>query len=95
VTAETDFFDTIVVRHLLSEDEAKANRAEALLAAGGTISAQVLNEFVSVARRKLGCDWTEVRDILDTIRALCPVQPLTVETGLLPRSAARHSMAKS
>jgi hypothetical protein len=31
-----------------------------------------------VARRKLGCDRAEVRDILETLRALCPVQPLTV-----------------
>ncbi|NJO55802.1 MAG: PIN domain-containing protein [Rhodospirillales bacterium] len=32
-----------------------------------------------MARRKLGCDWAEVRDILETLRALCPVRPLTVE----------------
>jgi predicted nucleic acid-binding protein len=93
VTAETDFFDTNVVLYLLSEDETKANRAEALIAAGGTISVQVLNEFVSVARRKLGCDWTEVRDILETLRALCPVQPLTVEVHDLGlRLAERYGL---
>ncbi|UHD15903.1 PIN domain-containing protein [Thiocapsa bogorovii] len=94
MTTETDFFDTNVVLYLLSEDEIKANRAEALLAAGGTISVQVLNEFVSVARRKLGCDWAEVRDILETIRALCPVQPLTIEVHDLGlRLAERYGLA--
>ena len=48
-----DFFDTNVVLHLLSADTAKADRAEELLALGGTISVQVLNEFVAVASRKL------------------------------------------
>jgi predicted nucleic acid-binding protein len=93
VTAETDFFDTNVVLNLLSEDETKANRVEALVAAGGTISVQVLNEFVSVARRKLGCDWAEVRDILETLSALCPVQPLTVEVHDLGlRLAERYGL---
>ena len=40
-----DFFDTNVVLYLLSADAAKADRAEELLAIGGTISVQVLNEF--------------------------------------------------
>ncbi len=93
MTAETDFLDTNVVLYLLSEDETKANRAEALLEAGGTISVQVLNEFVSVARRKLGCDWTEVRDILETLRALCSVQPLTVGVHALGlRLAERYAL---
>ena len=47
------FFDTNVVVYLLSDDPRRANRAEALLAQGGVVSVQVLNEFVSVAVRKL------------------------------------------
>ncbi len=43
------FFDTNVVLYLLSGDRAKADRAETLLAKGGTISVQVLNEFAAVA----------------------------------------------
>ena len=35
----------------VSDDMAKADRAEALLAAGGVISVQVLNEFVRPLRR--------------------------------------------
>ena len=47
------FFDTNVLLYLLSKDTAKADRAEILLASGGVISVQVLNEFASVASRKL------------------------------------------
>ena len=48
------FFDTHVLLYLLSGDAAQADRAEAVLALGGTISVQVLNEFAAVASRKLG-----------------------------------------
>lgn len=74
------FFDTNVVFCLLSADAAKADRAEALLAGGGTVSVQVLNEFASVASRKLGLSWAEIREVLATVRAVCDVRPLAVET---------------
>ena len=47
------FFDTKTLLYLLSPDIAKADRAASLVKTGGTISVQVLNEFASVARRKL------------------------------------------
>lgn len=75
-----DFFDTNVVLYLLSADTAKADRAEDLLAIGGTISVQVLNEFVAVAARKLRMSWIEIREVLAQIRAACVVEPLTIET---------------
>lgn len=74
------FFDTHVVLYLLSADTAKADRAEELLAQGGTISVQVLNEFVAVATRKLRMPLTEVREVLEQIRAVCAVEPVTIET---------------
>jgi predicted nucleic acid-binding protein len=80
MSATEAFFDTNVVLYLLSEDTAKADRAEDLLAAGGTISVQVLNEFAAVARRKLRMSWPEVREALAPIRAVCTVEPLSVET---------------
>ncbi len=46
------FFDSNVLIYLLSDDQAKASRAEELLGRGGTISVQVLNEITNVARRK-------------------------------------------
>jgi predicted nucleic acid-binding protein len=74
------FFDTNVLLYLLSEDNRKADRAEAIVAMGGVISVQVLNEFASVASRKLGMPYSEIRDALRTIRALCHIQPVTVDT---------------
>ena len=74
------FFDTNVVLYLLSADPAKADRAEELLASGGAISVQVLNEFVAVATRKLHMSWIEIREVLAQVRAVCVVKPLTIET---------------
>lgn len=80
MSAGEDFFDTNVLLYLLSADAAKADRAEELLALGGTISVQVLNEFVAVASRKLRMSWIEIREVLAQIRAVCPVVPMGVET---------------
>jgi predicted nucleic acid-binding protein len=79
------FFDTNVLLYIASGDPAKADRAEELIGAGGTISVQVLNEIANVARRKMGLSWTETRAFLSTMRSLLPVHPLTIEihqTGL-------------
>ena len=80
------FFDTNVVLYLASGDAAKAERAEALIGEGGTISVQVLNEIASVARRKMHLTWAETRAFLSTMHQLLPVEPMTIathETGLL------------
>ena len=53
MSAET-FLDTNVLVYAVVKDDPRAAIAEQLLAQGGAISVQVLNEFVSVARRKLG-----------------------------------------
>jgi predicted nucleic acid-binding protein len=74
------FFDTSVLLYLLSDDTDKADRIENLLSARGIVSVQVLNEFAVVALRKLKMPLNEVREILDTIRAVCAVEPLTIET---------------
>ena len=80
-----NFFDTNVLVYIASGDSVKADRAEELIGAGGTISVQVLNEITNVARRKMGMSWTETHRFLAMIRALLPVQPTTIEiheTGL-------------
>ena len=74
------FFDANVLLYLLSEEEDKANIAEALLAKGGVISVQVFNEFTSVAFRKLKMPYSEIGEVLETVRMVCEVQDLTVET---------------
>jgi len=74
------FFDTSVLLYLLSDDTAKADRIETLLSARGVVSVQVLNEFAVVALRKLKMPLNEVREILDTIRAVCAIEPISVAT---------------
>lgn len=74
------FFDTNVVLYLLSGDTVKADQAEELLAIGGMISVQVLNEFAAVASRKLHMSWPEIREVLAQVRAVCQVDPMSVDT---------------
>src|SRR5438876_12068157 len=66
------FFDTNVILYAFRQGDTRVQLAETLLAAGGTLSVQVLNEFVAVARRKLDKSWEEVRRALDILRVFCP-----------------------
>ncbi|TAK62374.1 PIN domain-containing protein [Methylobacter sp.] len=74
------FFDTDVLVYLLSEDNRKADQAEAIIVKGGIISVQVLNEFASVASRKLGMGYAEIRYVLGIVRAVCQTQAVAVDT---------------
>ena len=76
------FFDTNVLLYLLSADSGKAQRAEELVSDGGVISVHVLNEFASVASRKLRMTIPEIHECLDPIRGICGVEPVTLETHL-------------
>jgi predicted nucleic acid-binding protein len=73
------FFDTNVLLYLLSDEPKKANRAEALVAAGGVVSVQVLNEFASVGGRKLGLTVAEIREVLAAVRAVCTVRAIDID----------------
>ncbi|HEY1259162.1 MAG TPA: PIN domain-containing protein [Stellaceae bacterium] len=73
------FFDTNVLLYIASGDPAKAARVEELIAEGGVISVQVLNEFSNVARRKMALPWSEARAFLSILRRLLSVRPLSVE----------------
>jgi predicted nucleic acid-binding protein len=65
---------------VVSNDAAKADRAEALMRQGGGRSVQVLNEATNVMRRKLGRDWPKIHEFLAVLRGLLNVVPVTVET---------------
>ena len=85
------FFDTNVILYAFRQDDARRQVAEALIAEGGTVSVQVLNEFVSVARRKLNRDWKEVRRALDILLVFCPQPvPLTIEIHERALQLAEH-----
>ena len=59
-----NFIDTNVLVYLASADPDKATRAEEVVAGGGTISVQVLNELANVARRKMLLSWDETNELL-------------------------------
>ena len=86
------FFDTNVLVYALGQQDDRTPAAEALLAAGGVISVQVLNELAAVAHRKLKMPWADVAEALDAIKALCPSPvPLTLAThDLALRLAVSH-----
>jgi len=77
--SDKPFFDTNVLLYLLSEDSRKADRAEAIMLKGGMINVQVLNEFSSVASRKLKMTYAEIRDALQIVRAVCQTQAVTID----------------
>jgi predicted nucleic acid-binding protein len=84
-----EFADTNVVLYLL-DDGPKADRAEAILARGPRISVQVLNEAMVNCRRKAGLGWDETGAFLAGIRALCPVEELTLRTHDAGRALAER-----
>ena len=75
------FFDTNVLVYVIGEKDQRTVRAEALVASGGVVSVQVLNELTAVARRKLEMTWPDIEEALAAIRVLCPSPvPLTLAT---------------
>jgi predicted nucleic acid-binding protein len=75
------FFDTNVFVYAIIQDDPRSDRAEELIAQGGTVSVQVLSEFVAVARRKTKMPWVDIRRALDGINTLCPDPlPITLDT---------------
>lgn len=75
------FFDTNVLVYVVGQKDERTAKAEALVANGGIVSVQVLNELASVSHRKLGMSWEEIGDALAAIRVLCPTPiSLTIET---------------
>jgi predicted nucleic acid-binding protein len=82
------FFDTNILVYA-QQNGAKADKARALLAASGVLSVQVLNEFVSVASRKLGKAWDEIGEAIEDVLALVdPPLPLTMTLHAAAREIA-------
>jgi len=88
------FFDSNILLYLVGSDDRRADHVETLIAAGGTISVQVLNEVAHVARRKMNLPWEDANAILMRFRTIFDVVPLTVEVhanGL--RLAERYKLS--
>jgi predicted nucleic acid-binding protein len=83
------FFDTNILIYAQQSCE-KADTARTLLAGGGKISVQVLNEFAAVAHRKLAKGWSEIEAALaDVLDLVDPPAPLTLEIHEAARALAR------
>ena len=90
----TPFFDTNILVYAFL-DIAKREPALNLIASGGLISVQVLNEFTNVARRKRRREWSEIEAAISVILARFPdVVPLTADTHAAALKLARdHSLS--
>lgn len=85
------FFDTNILVYVVGQQDTRTDKAEALLAGGGIISVQVLNELANVSRKKLRMSWEAIDEALAAIRVLCPLPlPLTIDT----HDAGRRIAAK-
>ena len=77
-TASTDvFFDTNVLAYIFSGDPTKSVLSENLLAKGGAISVQVLNECALVMRRKFKASWPQIEAMSEALRETCTVTPVS------------------
>lgn len=89
------FFDTNVllyalVSRLAEPLDPRTKVAEDLLSQGGSVSVQVLNEYIDIASRKFHQGWTAISSRLEVIEQLCgAATALTVDTH---RLAVRISM---
>ena len=90
----TAFFDTNILIYA-QQRGAKGDRARALLAKGGVLSVQVLNEFAAVSRRKLGKGWDEIGEAIeDALALVAPPLALTAALHVAARAiAADHGFA--
>jgi predicted nucleic acid-binding protein len=84
------FLDTNVLIYAFASSDVREARAKAVVANGGRISVQVVNEFIDVSRRKRGWSWDRVEQTLEVVHGLVgrPLS-LTDETYRLAIRIAR------
>ena len=84
----TAFFDTNILVYAQLAD-AKGDRSRRLIAQGGKLSVQVLNEFAAVSRRKLDKQWHQIGEaISDFLSVLDPPLALTFDLHISARALA-------
>ena len=88
------FFDSNILIYAYSTDM-RRKRALTAIAGGGVISAQVLNEFTNVLRKKQRQDWAVIEAAVQSIRFRFPdTVPLTADTHAAALALARdHALA--
>jgi len=81
MNAELAFFDTNVLVYAAARDDRRTELAGRLLANGGIVSVQILNELVAVAIGKMRMSWDDVFESLTAFRIILPpARTLTLET---------------
>jgi predicted nucleic acid-binding protein len=90
----SSFFDSNILVYAFSAD-IRRERALTTIADGGVISAQVLNEFTNVLRKKQRQDWSVIEAAVQSIRFRFPdIAPLTADTHAVALVLARdHTLA--
>jgi len=87
------FVDTNVLVYFALGNDPRSSKAQSLIAEGGVISVQVLNEFADVMRRKLKMSWDEVATGLGFAKSILDVTPITVDVqDHAVRLAARYDL---
>lgn len=77
------FLDTNILVYAHREGDYRTAIARQVLFEGGVVGVQVLNEFASVARAKLGFTSPQVQEAIDNILILCPApRSLSIEIHL-------------
>lgn len=84
------FLDTNILVYAQQSDRRSA-RARSLIAAGGIISVQILNDLTNVLSSKLRRNWAEIGAVIEDIGdSLGPALPLTTETHAKAVALARE-----
>lgn len=88
------FLDSNILIYAYSTD-VRRSRALAIVAAGGVISAQVLNEFTNVLRNKQRQEWPIIEAVIRSVHFQFPdIVPLTADTHATALALARdHGLA--
>jgi predicted nucleic acid-binding protein len=75
-----DFADTNIVVYAVGQDSEERTKARRILEDGLVISAQVINETVSVLTRKQGVALAVAHEIAESLLDLCEVVPVDEAT---------------
>ncbi len=88
----TAFFDTNILVYAFASREPKRDTAQGVLALGGVISVQVVNEFANVLRKKQRQEWSRIEAALAVVESWFEtIPPLTLVTHRAAIALARDS----
>lgn len=88
------FADTNIVVYAVGKDSEQRDTARRIIAEGVTVSAQVINETVSVLTRKQGAALGVAHEVAESLLDLCEVIPVDARTiREAIRLAKRYSLS--